>query len=77
VVALRPEAERALPRPNGVAAVAGVVTGACAVANFAGRASAVGSLVGALPSTVRRRSSPAARPTEASVALSDADLRIC
>jgi hypothetical protein len=66
VVALRPEAERALPWPNGVVAEAGVVTGARAVANFAGSARAVGSLVGGLPTTVRRRSSPA-RPAPRSI----------
>jgi hypothetical protein len=49
VVALLPEAERALlAAERGI----GVVTGARAVANFAGRAGVVGSLGGGLPSTV-------------------------
>jgi hypothetical protein len=53
VVALRPEVERAFLAAERGLAEASVVTRARAVANFAGSASAVGSLVGALPSTAR------------------------
>jgi hypothetical protein len=65
-------------RPNGVAAEAGVVTGARAVANFAGSASAVGSLVGGLPSTARRRLTPRGPPHRSiGGPFRCSDLRIC